>query len=163
MAQAYVAEAPKPGNVKTRLIVLGVVAIAAVIAVLALSPIYAPSLPYPFSSPNRPSSSVYVVMEQSSCTAHQSNFNCTLVLATSTGQISTSDISSVSINGTSAQISGLTETPDTVSVNAGINIVAIKSGLNDVSNVPPVTIGEVVVNLKDGTTVSATIPGQYAE
>jgi hypothetical protein len=149
--------------VKTRLLVLGVIVVAGIVAALVLAPTYAPSIPSPFSSPNRPSSNVYIVMGQSSCTAHLSNFNCTLVLSTSTGQINASDISSVKINGTAAQLSGVTATPDSVSVNAGISIVAIKSGLNDVNNVPPVTIGEVVVYLKDGTTVSATIPGQYAE
>ncbi len=148
---------------RTRLIVLGLVAVAGIVAALALAPTYAPSFPSPFSSPARPSPNVYVVMGQSSCTAHQSNFNCTLVLSTSAGQINASDIASVKINGTAAQISGLTASQDSISVNAGISIVAIKGGINDVSNVPPVTIGEVVVYLKDGTTVSATLPGQYAE
>jgi hypothetical protein len=149
--------------VKTRLVVLGLVVAAAIVVGLALAPTYAPSIPSPFSSPDRPSPNVYIVMQQSSCTAHQSNFNCTLVLSTNSGQLSASDISSVRINGTAAQISGLTASQDSVSVNAGISIVAIKGGLNDVSNVPPVTLGEVVVHLKDGTSVSATLPGQYAE
>jgi hypothetical protein len=143
---------------RTRLIVLGLVAVAGVVAVLALSS----TLPSPFSSPNRPSPTAYIVMGQSSCTAHQSNLTCTLVLSRSTGQITTSDISSVRINGTAAQISGMTATEDSVSVSAGTTIAAISRGLNDV-NVPPVTIAEVTVYLKDGTTVSASLPGQYAE
>jgi len=143
---------------RTRLIVLGLVAVAGVVTVLALSS----TIPSPFSSPDRPSPTAFIVMGQSSCTAHQGNFNCTLVLSRSQGQISSSDISSVKINGTAAQISGTTATEDSVSVNAGISIVSIKSGLNDV-NMPPVTIADVVVYLKDGTFVSATLPGQYAE
>jgi len=138
---------------------LGLVAVAGVVAVLALS---STSLS-PFSSPNRPSPTAYIVMGQSSCTAHLSNFNCTLVLSRSTGTMSTSDVSSVKINGTAAQISGITATEDSLSVNAGIKIVSIIGGLNDVNNVPPVTIGEVTVYLKDGTTVSATLPAQHAE
>lgn len=138
---------------------LAIVAVAGVAAVLALSS----TLQSPFSSPNHPSPTAFIVMGQSSCTAHQSNFNCTLVLSRSTGQISASDISSVQINGTSAQISGMTTTEDSVSVSAGIKIVSIIGGLNDVNNVPPVTVGDVTVYLKDGTTVSATLPGQYAE
>jgi hypothetical protein len=143
---------------RTKLIALGLVAVAGVVAVLAFSSAF----PSPFSSPNRPSSTAYVVMGQSSCTAHQSNFTCTLVLSRSAGQISTSDISAVSINGTTAKISGMTATEDSVSVSAGITIAAISRGLNDV-NVPPVTIADVTVYLKDGTTVSASLPGQYAE
>jgi hypothetical protein len=144
---------------KTRLVVFAVVAVAGVVAVLALSPTF----PSPFSSPDRPSPTAFIVMGQSSCAAHQSNFNCTLVLSRSLGPISASDISSVKINGTSAQISGMTVTEDSVSVSAGISITSIKGGLNDVNNVPPVTIGVVTVYLKDGTTVSATLPAQYAE
>jgi len=144
--------------VKTRLIILGLVAVAGVAAVLALSSTF----PSPFSSPNRPSPTAFIVMGQSSCTAHQSNFTCTLVLSRSTGQVSTADVSSVQINGTKAQISGMTATEDSVSVNAGISIAAIGRGLSDL-NMPPVTIAEVTVYLKDGTTVSASLPGQYAE
>ena len=142
---------------------LVVVAVAGIVAVLALAPTFDPSFPSPFSHPDRPSPTAYIVMGQSSCTAHLSNFNCTLVLSTSSGQISTSDISAVKINGTAALISGLTATEDSVSVNAGISVVAIRGGLNDVNNIPPVTVAQVVVYLKDGTTVSATLPGQYAE
>jgi hypothetical protein len=66
------------------------------------------------------------------------------------------------MNGTAAKISGMTATEDSVSVSAGITIAAISRGLNDV-NVPPVTIADVTIYLKDGTTVSASLPGQYAE
>jgi hypothetical protein len=144
---------------RTRLKVLAVVAVAGVATAIALSTTF----PSPFSSAERPSTTAFIVIGQSSCTAHQSNFNCTLVLSRSAGTIGTNDISSVKINGTAAQISGMTATEDSVSVNAGIKIVSIIGGLNDVNNVPPVTVGQVTVYLRDGTTVSATLPGQYAE
>jgi len=145
---------------KTRLVVLGVVAVVGVVAVLALSLTLYPS---GFSNPpSKPSPTAFIVMGQSSCTARQGSFNCTLVLSRSAGQISPSDISSVKINGTAAKIFDMTATEDSVSVYAGINIASINRGLNDV-NVPPLTTGDVIVYLKDGTTVSAVVPSQFAE
>lgn len=119
-----------------------------------------------FSSRERPSQTVYLVSQQSSCTAHGSTFNCTLILGSRTGPIKASDISSVTINGTNAQTS-ITAPPNNnvseLTVTAGIDIGGLSGGLQDVNNVPPVSSGAVVVHLRDGTEVSATLPGEYRE
>lgn len=148
---------------RTRLLALGVVVLVGIAAVVALATtVFAPASS---TSANVPSPTAYIVTGQSSCTATQSDYNCTLVISRSTGQISTADISSVKINGTGAQISGMTATEDSVSLNAGIKLASLSAGINNAnnSNLPPVTVGQVVVYLKDGTTVSALVPNQRAE
>jgi hypothetical protein len=49
------------------------------------------------------------------------------------------------------------------SVEADITLTTMGGGLQDVNNFPPSSSGAIVVYLTDGTTVSATLPGEYRE
>ena len=129
------------------------VAVVVVLAILFLSQ----------SSPARPSNTVLINTSQSGCIAHQNQFNCTLLLTSKQGALSTSQVSSVTINDTVARVAVMTSGNGSLIVKADIQITTLSKGLNDVNNVPPVSSGALVVYLKDGTTVSVTLPGEYQE
>ena len=129
---------------------------AFVIVAVALSYTY-------LSSQTHPSQTVYVDTTNSGCRAHLNQFNCTLTLSSRQGAISASQVSSVTVNDTVASTSVKTGANGTLAVEADITITTIRGGLNDVNNIPPSSSGTVVVYLKDGTTVSVTLPGEYVE
>lgn len=108
-------------------------------------------------APVRMSTDVYVDPNQSLCKGGSGTFTCTIVLDARQGNLSASQISSVSINGTSTQ---MTVTPGGghVTISASVQIIVMERGLGDVgpSQKPP-TVGSVVVNLSDGTQVAVVL------
>lgn len=138
-----------------RAIYLGLlVAIAGVVLALA----------FLSASPHiHPSQTVYLNTVQSGCTAHLNQFNCTLILSSRLGALSTTQISGVIINDTRARTSVTSLGNGSFSVEADITLTTMGGGLQDVNNFPPSSSGAIVVYLTDGTTVSATLPGEYRE
>ncbi len=131
---------------------MAVIAVA-VLAILFLSQ----------SSQPRPSQTVLVNTSQSGCIAHLTQFNCTLALFSTHGALDASQVSSVLINDTVARVSVTTTGNGSLVVRADISLTGIGKGLQDVNNVAPASSGNVVVYLKDGTTVSVTLPSEYQE
>lgn len=136
----------------------GYLLIGAVIVVLAAGVSF--SL---LSSRAHPSQTVSIVAHSSGCRAHLNQFNCTLLLSSRQGSLTASQISSVTINDTVAATSVKIEPNGTLAVEADITITTIGGGLQDVNNFPPSSSGTVVVYMNDGSTVSATLPGEYVE
>ena len=109
--------------------------------------------------PARPSSNVYFDQSMSTCKGG-GNFSCTIVLDARQGSLGTSVVSSVQINGTNTQPT-ITLKGNQVVISVSLPSITMQHGLGDVgpSQKPP-TIGQVVVSLSDGTTVSGLIgPG----
>jgi hypothetical protein len=123
-----------------------VVAIALVVAVNLLSS--------PSALPA--STNVYVNPQQSSCKGG-SSFSCTVVLDARQGVVTMSEVKSVVVNGTNTQPS-LTGTGTSVTIAVSLQSVSMQRGLGDVgpSSRPP-TVGDIVVDLSDGTQVSVVL------
>jgi hypothetical protein len=125
-----------------------VVAVAAVVivAIIGVSLIPEPA-----------SSTVYFEPLASSC-AGGANFTCSFVLGTKSGStIAASDIKNILVNGSeptyTAQAQG-----NAVSVHLSLPSVNMVRGLPDVGpSARPPSVGQVVVYLTDGTTVSDLI------
>lgn len=105
------------------------------------------------------STNVYVDPQQSSCKGG-GTFSCTIVLDAKNGSLDTSSVKSVQINGTNTQPT-LTATGGSVTIVASLPSITMQHGLGDVgpSQKPP-TVGSIVVDLSDGTSVSVLLgPG----
>ncbi len=129
-------------------VALAVVVIMAVALEVSLSPAALPA-----------SRTVYVDPHQSFCKGG-ATFSCTIVLEASQGGPSIPAVKSVQINGTNTQPT-LTATGGSVTIQATLPSISMQHGLADVGpSVKPPTVGSVVVDLSDGTTVSALLgPG----
>ena len=135
---------------KRLLIVAAVILVVLAIAVDAtFSPGAAP----------RASSNVYFDPELSTCKGG-GTFTCTIVLDAKQGNLSTSMVTNVQINGTNTQPT-VTQKGQRIMISAGLPSITMVHGLGDVGpSVHPPTIGQIVVNLSNGTTVSGLVgPG----
>ena len=137
------------GLQRKRILIIGAVILVVALAV-AVDSTFSPA-------PVRVSSNVYVDPNQSLCKGGSGTFACTIVLDTRQGNLSASQITSVSINGTDTQ---MTVTPGGghVTVSASVQTIVMQHGLGDVgpSQKPP-TVGSIIVNLSDGTEVAVVL------
>jgi outer membrane protein assembly factor BamB len=128
--------------------------IGAVVLVIAL----AAAVDVSFSpAPVRVSGNVYVDPNQSLCKGGSGTFACTIVLDARQGNLSASQITSVSINGTNTKMT-VTSSGGHVMVSASVQTIVMQHGLGDVgpSQRPP-TVGSIIVNLSDGTEVAVVL------
>ena len=133
------------------------VIIAAVVVVIALA--IAVDVSFSPGPPPRPSSNVYFDPFQSSCKGG-ATFSCTIVLDAKQGTLTAAAVASVQINGTNTQPT-VTLKGNQLVISASLQSIQMQRGLADVGpSLRPPTIGQIVVNLSDGTTVSGLIgPG----
>ncbi len=111
------------------------------------------------AAPLPASTNVYVDPHQSSCKGG-GTFSCTIVLDAKQGSLDTSWVKSVQINGTNTQ-PAVTASGGSVTILATLPSITMQHGLGDVgpSQRPP-TVGSIVIDLSDGTTVSVFLgPG----
>ncbi len=111
----------------------------------------------PFSSATPPASTnVFVDPHQSSCKGG-GTFSCTIVLDANQGLVSVSEVRSVTINGTVTQ-PVVTASGGAVTIAVTLPGITMVRGLGDVgSSQRPASVGVVVVDLSDGTTVTAML------
>jgi len=104
--------------------------------------------------PEPASATVSFAPLSSSC-AGGSNFSCSFVLQAKAGStITASDIKNIIVNGTEPTYT-VKGQGNTVSVHLSMPSIDMTHGLPDVgASVHPPSVGQVVVYLKDGTTVS---------
>ncbi|MDG6905413.1 MAG: zinc ribbon domain-containing protein [Nitrososphaerota archaeon] len=96
---------------------------------------------------SRPSQTVHIVTGSSYCfNPGGNNFDCTVLLTSKSGSLSTSDISTVTINGVSAQFVAAPKNGE-VGIVAGVTSPEASS----------LTSATVIVYLSDGSTVSAKL------
>ena len=109
--------------------------------------------------PTTPSTNVYVDPLQSAC--HPGGtFSCTIVLDAKQGAVGASAVKSVQINGTDST-STVTAKGSSVTIVATLPSITMQRGLPDVGpSVHPPSVGDIVVFLSDGTSVSVVLgPG----
>ncbi len=130
-----------------KLLAVLLVAVAIAAAGLALSQ----------QTPARPSQDVYVVGRASSCGNKSGTLACTITLASDKGRLPVSEVSGVLINGTRAQSSSI-QNGTMVVVTAQVPNTTYARGLADVGpSTKPASVGQVEVELSDGTSASATL------
>ncbi len=136
---------------KKRLVIVGAVVLVVVVVLGAAFFLFS-------SNSNLPTSTnVSIDPVKSSC-KNTNQFTCTIVLNAKQGSVSISDVKSVSINGTSTQ-------PTVTATGNSVTIVAsFPTTTGCVFGCPPSAasntiphVGSVVVNLSDGTSVSADV------
>jgi hypothetical protein len=106
--------------------------------------------------PTTPSKNVYVDQYDSACHPG-ATFSCTIVLDARQGNVTVSDVKRILINGTNPTD---TVKPDggSVSIAATLPSIDMTHGLPDVgASVHPPSVGNIVVYLSDGTTVSVLL------
>jgi len=106
--------------------------------------------------PTTQNKNVYVDPLNSAC--HPGGtFSCTIVLNAKQGALTVSDVKSVQINGTNTT-STVTANGGVVTIVATLPSISMQRGLADVGpSVHPPAVGDVVVFLSDGTTVSVVL------
>jgi hypothetical protein len=136
---------------RKRLMIAGGVVIVVVIVLGAAFFLFSGSSNLPTST------NVSIDPVKSSC-KNTTTFTCTIVLDAKQGSVSASDVKSVSINGTSTQ-------PTMTATGSSVTIVAsFPTATGCVFGCPPSAatntiphVGAVVVDLSDGTSVSANV------
>jgi len=107
--------------------------------------------------PTTQNNNVYVDKYSSACHPG-STFSCTIVLDAKQGAVTVSDVKSVQINYTVASSMVVTAKGASVSIVATLPGVVYARGLPDIGNSQrPASVGDVVVFLSDGTTVSVVL------
>lgn len=121
----------------------------AVVVIIAVAAIGVSLIPEPAST------TVYFAPLSSSCSGG-SNFSCSFVLEAKAGStVTASDIKNIIVNGSQPTYTATPAQGGGVSVHLTMPSINMIHGLADVGpSVHPPTVGQVVVYLTDGTTVS---------